>query len=76
MQKKKTGDSYLVFVVRCVAIIKRVGILKKRKKLKEIGINIGLLFQLVDDLIDYKGDSKTSSENQPKVMRKKVKQHF
>ena len=31
---------------------------KKRKKLKEIGINIGLLFQLVDDLIDYKGDSK------------------
>ena len=28
-----------------------------RKKLKEIGINIGLLFQIVDDLIDYKGDS-------------------
>ena len=29
----------------------------KRKKLKEIGINVGLLFQVVDDLIDYKGDS-------------------
>ena len=26
--------------------------------LKEVGINIGLLFQIVDDLIDYKGDSK------------------
>ena len=29
----------------------------QRKQLKEIGINIGLLFQIVDDLIDYQGDS-------------------
>ena len=26
--------------------------------LKKIGLNIGLLFQIVDDLIDFKGDSK------------------
>ena len=25
--------------------------------LKKIGLDIGLLFQIVDDLIDYKGDS-------------------
>ena len=32
----------------------------KRKLLKEIGLQIGLLFQIVDDLIDYKGDSADS----------------
>ena len=26
-------------------------------QLKELGINIGLLFQTIDDLIDYKGDT-------------------
>ena len=29
----------------------------QRKRIKYIGINIGLLFQTVDDLIDHKGDS-------------------
>ena len=56
MQKKKTGELF-GFCCESVAIIKGLDT-KKRKKLKEIGINIGLLFQLVDDLIDYKGDSK------------------
>ena len=32
--------------------------LNNRKLLREIGQEIGLLFQVVDDLIDLKGDSK------------------
>ena len=55
MQKKKTGELF-GFCCESIAIIKGVNS-TKRKKLKEIGMNIGLLFQIVDDLIDYKGDS-------------------
>ena len=55
MQKKKTGELF-GFCCESIAIIKGVNSVK-RKQLKEIGINIGLLFQIVDDLIDYKGDS-------------------
>jgi len=54
MQKKKTGELF-GFCCESVGIIKGLDI-KKRKKLKDIGIKIGLLFQIVDDLIDYKGD--------------------
>ena len=56
MQKKKTGELF-GFCCESIAIIKGVNS-AKRKQLKEIGINIGLLFQIVDDLIDYKGDSE------------------
>ena len=55
MQKKKTGELF-GFCCESIAIIKGLNSIK-RKKLKEIGINIGLLFQIVDDLIDYRGDS-------------------
>ena len=55
MQKKKTGELF-GFCCESIAIIKGASS-TKRKKLKEIGMNIGLLFQIVDDLIDYKGDS-------------------
>ena len=55
MQKKKTGELF-GFCCESIAIIKGVNSVKK-KQLKEIGINIGLLFQIVDDLIDCKGDS-------------------
>ena len=55
MQKKKTGELF-GFCCECIAIAKGLNP-AKRKKLKEIGINIGLLFQIVDDLIDYRGDS-------------------
>ena len=55
MQKKKTGELF-GFCCESIAIIKGLNS-TKRKKLKEIGINIGLLFQIVDDLIDHKGDS-------------------
>jgi len=55
MQKKKTGKLF-GFCCESIAIIKGANSIK-RKKLKEIGMNIGLLFQIVDDLIDYKEDS-------------------
>jgi len=55
MQNKKTGELF-GFCCESIAIIQGIKSIK-RKKLKEIGINIGLLFQIVDDLIDYKGDS-------------------
>ena len=56
MQKKKTGKLFS-FCCESIAIIKGMNSLK-RKKLSKIGMDIGLLFQIVDDLIDYKGDSK------------------
>ena len=55
MQNKKTGELF-GFCCESVGIIKGLDSVK-RKKLKEIGIKIGLLFQIVDDLIDYKGDT-------------------
>ena len=55
MQKKKTGELF-GFCCESIGIIKGVNF-KKRKELKKCGINIGLLFQIIDDLIDYKGDS-------------------
>jgi len=56
MQKKKTGELF-GFCCESIAVINEYNI-KKRKLLKEIGLQIGLLFQIVDDLIDYKGNSK------------------
>ncbi len=55
MQKKKTGKLF-GFCCESIAIVNEENI-KKRKLLREIGLQIGLLFQIVDDLIDYKGDS-------------------
>ena len=60
MQRKKTGELF-GFCCESIAIIKGLNS-TKRKKLKELGINIGLLFQIVDDLIDYKGDSLTAGK--------------
>ena len=60
MQKKKTGELF-GFCCESVAIIKGMNS-KKRKKLKQIGVNIGLLFQIVDDLIDYRGESKVAGK--------------
>tara|TARA_Y100000590_G_scaffold439122_1_gene562734 strand:- start:1089 stop:1973 length:885 start_codon:yes stop_codon:yes gene_type:complete len=56
MQKKKTGELF-GFCCESIAIIKGLNS-TKRRKLKEIGMDIGLLFQVVDDLIDHRGDSK------------------
>jgi len=56
MQKRKTGELF-GFCCESIAIIKKFNN-KERIMLKKIGSNIGLLFQITDDLIDHKGDSK------------------
>ena len=52
----KTGKLF-AFCCESAGIIKEESI-KKRNQLKDIGLAIGLLFQITDDLIDYKGDNK------------------
>ncbi len=56
MQIKKTGKLF-AFCCESVGVIKELNY-KKRNKLKKIGLDIGLLFQITDDLIDFKGDTK------------------
>jgi len=56
MQEKKTGKLF-GFCCESVSIIKGHSLIK-RNALKNIGNNIGLLFQITDDLIDYTGKSK------------------
>ncbi len=56
MQQKKTGKLFS-FCCECAAIIKGQNF-NERKILKKLGSDIGLLFQITDDLIDFKGDSK------------------
>jgi len=56
MQEGKTGKLF-AFCCESAGIIKGLNY-KKRNILKKIGLDIGLLFQIADDLIDYKGDSK------------------
>ena len=56
IQNKKTGKLFS-FCCECAGIIKEQNF-NKRKILKKLGLDIGLLFQISDDLIDYKGDSK------------------
>ena len=56
IQNNKTGKLF-AFCCESIGIIKKQNV-KKRKELKDIGLAIGLLFQIADDLIDFKGDSK------------------
>ena len=56
IQYNKTGKLF-AFCCESVAIINGQN-LSKRKILRKIGLDIGLLFQIADDLIDFKGDSK------------------
>ena len=60
MEIKKTGKLFS-FCCAVPAIIKK----KNNKDIKffeNIGANIGLLFQIADDLIDYKGSSKIAGK--------------
>ena len=60
MEIKKTGKLFS-FCCAVPAIIKK----KKNKEIKffeNIGANIGLLFQIADDLIDFKGSSKIAGK--------------
>ena len=68
MEIKKTGK---LFSFCCAAplILKK----KRKKEIKEfenIGADIGLLFQVADDLIDYKGDSLTAGKKTGKDKKK------
>ena len=55
MEIKKTGKLFS-FCCAAPAIIKKKNI-KEIKFFENVGSDIGLLFQIADDLIDYKGDS-------------------
>ena len=60
MEIKKTGKLFS-FCCAVPAIIKR----RKNKDIKffeNIGANIGLLFQIADDIIDFKGSSKVAGK--------------
>lgn len=55
MQNKKTGE-LMGFCVESAAIVANKN--NDRKELKKIGLDIGLLFQIADDLLDEYGDQK------------------
>ena len=46
--------------------------IKKKNTIKfsKIGSDIGLLFQIVDDLIDHKGNAKKVGKKQKKIRKK------
>ena len=60
MQKRKTGELF-GFCCECAAIISGKN-KKTRKDLRKIGIDIGLLFQITDDLIDHRGNSAVAGK--------------
>jgi len=68
MEIKKTGKLFS-FCCAVPAIIKK----KDNKEIKffeNVGSNIGLLFQIADDLIDFKGDSKIAGKKTGKDQKK------
>ena len=68
MEIKKTGRLFS-FCCAVPALIKK----KKNKEIKffeNIGANIGLLFQIADDFIDFKGSSKVAGKITGKDMKK------
>jgi len=68
MEIKKTGKLFS-FCCAAPAIIKK----KNKKEIKFfelLGSNIGLLFQIADDLIDFKGDSKKAGKKTGKDQKK------
>jgi len=68
MEKKKTGKLFS-FCCAAPAIIKN----KSNREIKffeNIGLNIGLLFQIADDLIDFRGDSKKAGKKTGKDQKK------
>ena len=68
MEIKKTGKLFS-FCCAAPAIIKNKN-LKEVKFFENIGADIGLLFQIADDLIDFRGDSKTAGKKTGKDKKK------
>ncbi|MDA1198300.1 MAG: polyprenyl synthetase family protein [Proteobacteria bacterium] len=68
MQRKKTGKlfNFCCFAPGVIAK-KKIGELKS---LTQLGENIGLLFQLVDDFIDFKGSKKLAGKSTKKDQKK------
>ena len=70
MQIKKPGKLFSFCCMAPVIVSKKNKYLSSFNKL---GSDIGLLFQIADDLIDYKGNTKKVGKKQKKIL-KKVKQ--
>jgi farnesyl diphosphate synthase len=68
MEIKKTGKLFS-FCCAAPAIIKK-NKLKEIKFFEKIGADIGLLFQIADDLIDFKGSSKIAGKKTGKDQKK------
>ena len=68
MEIKKTGKLFS-FCCMAPAIIKKKNA-KEIKSFENIGSDIGLLFQIADDLIDFKGDSKKAGKKTGKDQKK------
>jgi len=68
MEIKKTGKLFS-FCCAVPAIIKNKNI-NEIKFFENIGSNIGLLFQIADDLIDFKGNSKIAGKKTGKDKKK------
>ena len=67
MQIKKTGR---LFSFCCLAPVLIAGYKKEIRRFNKIGENIGLLFQIADDLIDYKGNPKNAGKKTNKDKKK------
>ena len=67
MQRKKTG---MLFQFCCLAPIILSEKTKYFKKFINLGLDIGLLFQIADDIIDYKGNSKNAGKKTQKDKKK------
>ena len=68
MEIKKTGKLFS-FCCAAPAIIKGKNS-KEIKFFEDIGSNVGLLFQIADDLIDFKGNSKKAGKQTGKDQKK------
>ena len=67
MQIKKTWELFSFCCVAPVIMSKKYNYIKKFEKL---GLDIGLLFQIADDLIDYTGNSKKAGKKTKKDLKK------
>ncbi len=68
MEKKKTGKLFS-FCCAAPAIIKNKNV-KEIKFFEDIGLDVGLLFQIADDLIDFRGSSKKAGKKTGKDQKK------
>ena len=67
MQVKKTGRLFSFCCIAPLIVVNKNNLIKKFKK---IGEDVGLLFQIADDLIDFKGSSKIAGKKTGKDQKK------